>query len=93
VDWSDLPTTPDNQKTGNPAAAVALVPARSPGWNKITVPSAISDLSTAFKDAQIVWKGNAAYSANPNTAAQIATTSGVTALSSLAAGDEVWVKY
>lgn len=64
-----------------------------PGWNKFTVPAQMSDLSVFFKDAQIVWKGSAAYSANPNIAAQIAGTSGVTALTSLNVGDEVWVKY
>ncbi|HTO98629.1 MAG TPA: DUF1775 domain-containing protein [Myxococcales bacterium] len=93
VDWSDLPTTPAAQQTGNPAAALRLVPARAPGWNKLTVPAAMTDLSIFFKDALIVWKGTAAYSANPNTAAQIASTAGVSALSALAAGDEVWVKY
>jgi periplasmic copper chaperone A len=94
VDWSDLPTTPQNQQTGNPAAALKLVPARMPGWNKFTVPAAMTDLSVFFKDAVIVWKGTAsAYSANPNVASQITSTSGVTALTSLNAGDEVWVKY
>jgi uncharacterized protein YcnI len=93
VEWTDLPTTPTAQQTGNPAAALKVLPARVPGWNKMTVPSAISDLSVFFKDAQIVWKGNAAYSANPNVASLISSTSGVTALTSLSAGDEVSVKY
>jgi len=77
----------------NPAPVVNLVPARSPGWNKYTVPAAIPDLSVFFGDAVIVWKGNAAYSANAQTAAQITSTAGVTPLTSLSANDEVWVKY
>jgi len=93
VEWTDLPTTPANQQTGNPAAALKLVPPRVAGWNKFTVPAAMADLSVFFKDAQIVWKGNSAWSANPNIATQISGTSGVTALTSVNAGDEVWVKY
>ena len=93
VEWTDLPTTPAGQQTGNPAAALKMLPAHTPGWNKMTVPAAISDLSVFFKDAQIVWKGNAAYSGNANVAPLITSTSGVTALTSLSAGDEVWVKY
>jgi uncharacterized protein YcnI len=93
VEWTDLPSTPNGQQTGNPAPALKVVPARMAGWNKFTVPAQMSDLSVFFKDAQIVWKGTAAYSANPNIAAQITGTSGVTALTTLDAGDEVWVKY
>jgi len=93
VEWTDLPTTPQNQQTGNPAAALKLVPARMAGWNKVTVPAAMTDLKVYFGDAQIVWKGNAAYSNNPNIASQIGSTSGVSALTSLNANDEVWVKY
>jgi hypothetical protein len=45
-------------------------------------------------DAQIVWRGNAAYSANAATMAQIGQTQGVTALTGdLAAGDELWIRY
>lgn len=94
VDWVGLPTTPmPDGGTVEPAAALSLVPARLPGWNKYTVASAISNLSGFFKDAQIVWKGTAAYSANANTAALISSTQGATALTALNAGDEVWVKY
>jgi len=53
----------------------------------------VPDLSVFFNDAQIVWKGAAAYSANPATTDLIKATSGVSGLSSLAANDEVWVKY
>jgi hypothetical protein len=50
-------------------------------------------LKAFFGDAQIVWKGTAAFSANPTTAGLIAGTSGVTALTSIAAGDVIWVKH
>lgn len=94
TDWVGLPTTPmPDGGTVEPAAALHLVPAHLPGWNKYTVTSAISNLGVFFKDAQIVWKGTAAYSANPNTAALITSTQGATALTALSAGDEVWVKY
>lgn len=73
-----------------------VLPARIPGWNKVTLTAAMpaASLPLFFGDAQIVWRGTAAYSANANTMAQIAGTTGVTALESdLAAGDEIWVKY
>jgi hypothetical protein len=69
------------------------VPARKTGWNKFTVPSDISDLSVFFSDAQIVWKGTAAYTSNPATAELAAGTSGVTELKELKANDEIWVRY
>lgn len=94
TDWVGLPTTPvPDGGTVEPAAALNLVPAHLPGWNKYTVASAISNLGVFFKDAQIVWKGTAAYSANANTAALIASTQGATTLTAISAGDEVWVKY
>ncbi len=76
-----------------PAPVLKVLPARVPGWNKVTVPLAITELSGYFGDALIVWKGSSAYSPNPNTVALIATTPGVTPLSAVAANDEVWVKY
>ena len=84
VDWVALPGA---DAGAEPAPTLVLLPARSPGWNKYTVPVAVKDLSI-FKDAHIVWKGNAAYSANPNTVAQIKSEAGVTELSELAANDE-----
>lgn len=93
VDWTALPGG-----VGNEAPALIVVPARQPGWNSYTlgataaVPAA--DLPTYFGDALIVWRGNAAYSANPATAAMITGTAGVTALAGdLAAGEQIWVKY
>ena len=93
VDWVGTPTLPDGGSTAPEGAPVlTILPARVPGWNKYPVPVAVKDLSV-FKDALIVWKGNAAYSANPATTAQLAKEAGVTALTSLAAGDEIWVRY
>ena len=58
-------------------------------------PKQIDDIKdlTIFKDALIVWRGNAAYSANPNTVAQIKAEAGVTELTELKANDEIWVRY
>lgn len=86
-------TTVNWDGTEEEAPEVLVLPARQAGWNKYTVPSAVSDLNAFFSDAAIVWKGTAAWSPNANTVSQIASTKGVTALSSLAANDEVWVKY
>ncbi len=92
VDWvSTLPS--EGEEGPEPAPALKILPVRQPGWNKYTVPVAIDDLGAWFGDAQIVWRGNAAFSANPLTAEQIAGTPGVTALASLAANDEIWVRY
>ena len=94
VDWVSL--EPNTGEGGaEPAPALTIMPPRVPGWNKVTVPVALAtaDLTTYFGDAAIVWKGTAAFSANPNTSAQIAATSGVTALTALGVGDEIWVKY
>lgn len=94
VDWVGLPTTPvPDGGTVEPAPALTLLPARLPGWNKFTIAASVADLSEFFKDAQIVWRGTAAFSQNPTTAALIKGTAGVTALTSLSSGDEVWVKY
>jgi hypothetical protein len=79
--------------TVEPAPGLLIVPAHVPGWNKVTVPAAVADLGVYFGDALIVWKGTAAFSANPATKDMIAGTPGVTALTSLAASDEIWVKY
>jgi uncharacterized protein YcnI len=83
----------DAGAAGEPAPATVILPAKKPGWNKFVVPQALASLSPYFDDAQIVWKGSAAHSANPATLDQIKTTAGVTQLTALAAGDEIWVKY
>jgi uncharacterized protein YcnI len=76
-----------------PAPGLMIVPARLPGWNKYTLADEIHHLDEFFGDALIVWKGDAAYSANPVTAELIAGTPDVTELVELAADDEIWVKY
>lgn len=92
TEWTGIP----NDGSGNePAAEVVVLPAKVPGWNKLTVPVAIAaaDMASYFKDAQIVWKGTSAFSANAVTADQITKEPGVTALTALAANDEIFVKY
>jgi len=94
LSWDVLPPG-----TGNTAPVLTIVPQRlnPTGWNKFTIPAGVTvpadKLGTFFGDAQIVWKGAAAFSTNSATAAMITTTAGVTALGALAAGDEIWVKY
>jgi len=91
VDWVGID---EAEGSGiEPAPALRVVPARFPGWNKFTMPGALTTLAPFFADAQIVWLGNSAYSSNPTTTELIAATSGVNSLSALQAGDQVWVKY
>jgi uncharacterized protein YcnI len=90
TDW--VGTDPADM-TAEPAPGVKVVPQRKAGWNKIIVAQATTDLAGFFPDAVIVWKGSAAYSPNTTTTELIKTTAGVTALTSLAKDDEVWVKY
>ena len=78
--------------TEEPAPELLVMPPRQPGWNKYTAPKALTDL-TVFDDAQIVWVGDAAYSANPETKAMIAAEQGVTELKAIDAKAEIWVKY
>jgi uncharacterized protein YcnI len=94
VDWTMLPTDPAvDGGADEPAPALVVLPARRAGWNKYVVAQAVPDLAAIFGDAQIVWKGAAAFSANPATSELIAATPGVTALTALAANDEIWVRY
>ena len=91
VSWNEAPGG-----TGSPSPMMTVVPARTPGWNKYVLPAAIPEARVPmfFADALIAWRGTAAYSSNPNTAATITSTPGVTALTGdLAAGDEIWVRY
>lgn len=92
ADWN----APEGSTTGEPAPYLTVVPAHTTGWNKLTVPRALTqdEVPTYLGDALIVWRGAAAYSSNPNTAAMIAATPGVTAMAAgLQANDEIWVKY
>ena len=94
VDWvGTVHVEGENTGMPEPAPAVVVLPERKAGWNKYVIPVALTDLNPYFADAQIVWKGTSAFSANAATADQIKTTAGVTPLTTLAAGDEIWVKY
>jgi len=93
VPWTATVPEAEVPEGEEPAPALTILPKRVPGWNKLSVPAAIADLSAFFSDAVIVWKDDAAYSPNEYTSQQIAKTSGVTALTSLDAADEIWVKY
>jgi uncharacterized protein YcnI len=77
---------------GEPAPTLAILPPRHSGWNKLTVPVAVADLSI-FDDAAIVWSGNAAYSSNPTTKQLIEAEPDVTPLTQIDAGAVIWVKY
>ena len=92
VDWIATIDMPD-AGAGEPAPSLLVLPARSPGWNKYTIPKPLPDLKAAFGEAQIVWKGTAAFSTNVTTTELITATPGVTKLTALAAGDIVWVRY
>jgi uncharacterized protein YcnI len=93
VDWVSTEPEETASEETEPAPALTILPKRFPGWNKFTVATPVANLSTFFGDAQIVWKGESAYSANPFTTELIGQTEGVSALESLEAGDEIWVKY
>lgn len=94
VHWTALPG-----EEGEDAAALTILGAtRFAGWNQFTLPAGMTALAAAdlpgwFGDAQILWKGNEAYSPNPAVTALIGATPGVSALTALAAGDVIWVKY
>jgi len=90
TDW--IATDPD-AGGDEPAPALMVVPARKQGWNKFTATQAVTNLGVYFPDALIVWKGSAAYSSNAATTELIKTTAGVTALTAISPGDELWVKY
>jgi uncharacterized protein YcnI len=77
---------------GLEAPSLTILPPHVNGWNKLTVPSKVEDLSI-FDDAQIVWSGDAAYSSNEATKELIASEDDVTELTEIAAGAEIWVKY
>ncbi len=92
VSWDQ----PDGVTTGNPAPQLVVVPSHGTGWVQLEVPRALTqdEIPLYLGDAQIVWRGTAAYSPNAATAALIAATPGVTALAGgLAANDKIWVRY
>jgi hypothetical protein len=90
VVWTGPSTAPE------PSPELFVAPSHVTGWNKLTLTAGVAaaDLGLYFADAQIVWKGTEAFSANAAVSALIGMTPGVTALTTdLAAGDEIWVKY
>ena len=93
TDWVAIPDANGDAGAGEPAPGTAVVPAHTSGWNKIKVTADVKDLAAFFADAQIVWKGNAAFSPNTATADQIKTEPGVTPLTELKTNDEIWVRY
>jgi uncharacterized protein YcnI len=87
---------PEGSMTGSPSPLLKVVPPHRTGWNKVMMTTMIADtdLPTYFGDAQIVWRGNAAYSPSADVTALIGMTPGVSVLSGLIMpGDELWVKY
>jgi uncharacterized protein YcnI len=90
VVWTGPSSNPE------PSPQLVVVPAHSPGWNKVVLTAgvAVGDFGAYFGDAQIVWKGTAAFSPNASVAELIPGTAGATTLAAdLAVGDEIWVKY
>lgn len=75
-----------------PAPSMMVYPKRFPGWNKYAVDQHVHDL-TVFADAEIVWMGDSAYSANPETMALIEADDSVSTLVEIHPGSEIWVKY
>jgi uncharacterized protein YcnI len=95
VAWAALPQDLEAAAEGEEvteAPALLILPPRVPGWNRYTVGNEIEDLSV-FDDAQIVWAGDAAYSANPETMSLIRSEDDVDVLTEIEAGAEIWVKY
>jgi uncharacterized protein YcnI len=97
-DGSDVVVRWDGAAGGNPAASLVVVPARVPGWNKITLDAnttvTAANLPVYLGDAVIVWRGKEGFSANANTMSLIQGTSGASVLSTdLKPNDELWVKY
>jgi len=91
VDWVGLDAA-DGLEV-EPAPSLRILPPRFPGWNKLTVPARVDELGAFFGDAEIVWHGAAAFSINPTTVELIEQTDGVSLLSSIPAGGEIWVRY
>lgn len=95
--WTAISDEHDHSNHGaaggdNPAPSMMLYPARFPGWNRYTVNEHVHDLSV-FKDAEIVWSGNLAFSANPQTMELIVQDPNVGVLDAIHPGTEIWVKY
>lgn len=92
LEWVGTGGHDSHGSTESPAPALVIYPARNPGWNQYTVNEHVHDLSI-FKDAEIVWSGPLAYSANPLTATMIQKEKNVDLLEMIHPGTEIWVKY
>lgn len=75
-----------------PAPALFVYPQRHAGWNQYTAPDHLHDMSI-FGDAEIVWKGNAAYSPNPAIMQLIEADEDSAVLSEIHPEETIWVKY
>lgn len=75
-----------------PAPSAMLYPARTAGWNQYNVNEHVHDLSV-FNDAEIVWMGDEAYSANPHTYQLIQDDASAKVLEMIHPGSVIWVKY
>lgn len=75
-----------------PAPSLFLYPERHTGWNQYEVNEHVHDL-TVFDDAEIVWQGTSAYSANPHTLEMIENDADATVLDAIHPGSTIWVKY
>lgn len=81
-----------SEETEEPAPSLLVLPARTPGWNKYTVSEHVHDLSV-FRDAEIVWAGDKAFSVNPETVKLIERDDKATLFDAIHPGTEIWVKY
>lgn len=75
---------------GDNTPSINILPSRSPGWNKYTAQSDISEdtIASFFSDAEIVWSNDSAYSSNPVISDLIESP-----LTIIPAGEDYWVKY
>lgn len=109
TDWANFPGT--GGTTSNQSPKVKVYPLRAPGWNKYnlaagneknTAADVVGFMTDFFSDAQIVWVGKAAFSANPITATKIKALAAKDATyfdlstktdATIKATDDIMVKY
>ncbi len=75
-----------------PAPSMMVYPTRHPGWNEYTAQDHLHDMSI-FNDAEIVWKGSAAYSPNTATMEMIEADENSSVLEQIHPDESFWVKY
>lgn len=108
-DWTNYAAA--DGTISNQSPTVKVYPPRTLGWNKFNLASTNEKhtqadvkvfLTDFFADAQIVWVGKGAYSANVDTTTKIKTLASQDSAYSelianasimLHAGDDIWVKY